>query len=276
VRTNIKNFLKKRFDLLNIKSLKAAARSQGLDSLAARLEKLVPDISDQYSNFEIKGRFLNIKVRNMHAFQISLIQKIIGKISKPVIVDIGDSSGTHLQYIMGLYSKERDIRCSSVNLDAKAVEKIRRKGLEATKTRAEDLHKYNIGANIFLCFELLEHLTDPCRFLYDLSSKTDATYLIVTVPYLKRSRVGLHHIRAGTKDKVNAENTHILELSPEDWKLLVKHTGWSVVEDGIYLQYPKMSILASTKILWRRYDFEGFYGLILKRNNTWSSRYSNW
>lgn len=272
----LKNCLIKCLGFLRTESLKSAVKEQKLDGLVKRLEELVPDLSDQYSSFKVKGIFLNTKVRNMHAFQMSLIDRVINEFEQAVIVDVGDSSGTHLEYITALYSKDKDLKCLSVNLDIKAVERIKNKGFEAIHARAEDLHKHGVDADIFLCFEILEHMTDPCKFLYDLSSKTNAKYLIASVPYLKKSRVGLHHIRAGRKDKVNAENTHILELSPEDWKLVAKHGGWEVVEDKIYFQYPKWSVWRFTKPLWKKLDFEGFYGIVLERNDSWSSLYQDW
>jgi len=272
----VKSCLRKCMEKVQTKSLQAAAREQRLEGLSEKLQALVPSITDQYTSFKVEGSYLNTNVRNMHAFQISLIDKVIDEFQEPIIVDVGDSSGTHQQYITGLYSEDKNIKCLSVSLDPKAVERIKKKGLEVVHARAEDLHKHNIYANIFICFEVLEHLTDPCRFLYELSSKTDAAYLIVTVPYLRNSRVGLHHIRAGHKNKVNAENTHILELSAEDWKLLANHAGWTVVEDRIYLQYPRKSVWRLAKSIWKKYDFEGFYGLVLKKDDSWSSRYADW
>lgn len=112
--------------------------------------------------------------------------------------------------------------------------------------------------------------------MHELSVKTNARYLIITVPYLRKSRVGLHHIRNNHRDNVNAENTHIFELGTEDWKLIANHSGWVVVKEKIYLQYPRRSLWHMTKPLWRRFDFEGFYGLILKRDEAWSSKYFNW
>jgi 2-polyprenyl-3-methyl-5-hydroxy-6-metoxy-1,4-benzoquinol methylase len=140
----------------------------------------------------------------------------------------------------------------------------------------EELDKYDIQPDIFLCFETLEHLTDPCRFLYQLSTKTKARFLIVTVPYLKESRIGLHNIRSNRTSKICAENTHIFELSPQDWKLLMMHSGWSVLKEKIYFQYPLKGILKITKRYWKKYDFEGFYGVILARDYSWSSLYSDW
>jgi len=259
-----------------VKSLEAAARQQGLSDLVRSLRKIEPDITDQYSMFKVNSRYLETKVRNMHAFQVLHLEEAIKDFKKPVIVDIGDSAGTHAKYIVSLYGRNRDIDFLSVNLDAQAVEKIQKKGMRALHARAEDLQKYNINADILLCFETLEHLSDPCRFLYQLSSNTNAKYLIMTVPYLRNSRVGLHHLRSGRTDGVCAENTHIFEFSPEDWKLLIRHSGWEIAEENIYLQYPTNNFYAATKSLWKRFDFEGFYGLVLKKNNTWSSRYADW
>lgn len=273
---NIKAYFKDMFYSLLAASLRAAASEQGLNGLIARLKTIVPDISEQYSGFKIDNAYLDRKARNMHAFQISLVGKVIEEFQSPAVVDIGDSAGTHLQYIIGLYSKSRNIKTLSVNMDSKAVEKIKSKGLNALKARAEDLHDYRRDADIFLCFEMLEHLQDPVRFMHELSSRTSAKYLIITVPYLAKSRVGLHHIRGGRHDEVNAENTHIFELNPKDWKLLARHSGWNVINEKTYFQYPRRGPLGVLKPLWRRFDFEGFYGLVLKRDDAWSSKYPDW
>ena len=182
---NFKIYLKRAFYSIMINSLKGAAREQGLNESLVKLEQIVPDISDQYSTFKLNNLYLKTKSRNMHAFQISLVDKVIKEFEKSIVVDIGDSAGTHLQYIIGLHSQNKDIKCLSVNLDPKAVEKIKKKGLHAIKARAEELQDYNINADIFLCFETLEHLMSPCQFLHQLSIRTQAKYLIFTVPYLK-------------------------------------------------------------------------------------------
>ena len=273
---SIKPFLRKTYQSVMKRSIEKASKEQGLKNIADKLTRIVPNITNQYSTFKIDNPYLRTKVRNQHAFQISLVDEIVGAFDKPTIVDIGDSAGTHLQYIIGLYSKNKKIQCLSVNLDAQAVEKIKQKGLEVVNARAEDLHNYNISADIFLCFEMLEHLMNPCYFLHELSAKTNAKYMVITVPYLKNSRVGLHHIRGWGARDVFAENTHIFELSPKDWKLLVRHSGWSISQERIYLQYPKWGLFWFTKALWRRFDFEGFYGMILTKDDRWSSRYIDW
>ncbi len=273
---NVKYYLRKYLQIILTKSLKGAISELGLNGLLAKLTEIVPDITNQYSLFKVDSTYIKTKVRCQHTFQISLVNEIMSEFREPVIVDIGDSAGTHLEYIIGLYQKNVHIECLSVNLDAEAVKRIRAKGLKAIHARAEELQKYDIDADILLCFEIMEHLMNPFCFLHELALKTNAKYLIITVPYLSVSRVGLHHIMSGRRESVYAENTHILELNPYDWKLVAKHSGWNVVKEKIYLQYPKKRILRITKSIWRKMDFEGFYGMILKRDDTWSSMYRDW
>ncbi len=272
----IKKTLSIYYQRLLTHSLRCAMNEQGLSDLVRRLEELVPDITDQYSSFKIDTPYLNANVRNIHAFQIALVNEVIDEFNQPTIVDIGDSSGTHLEYILKLHQDMKKIRCLSVNLDSNAVEKIRKKGMEAVHARAEELQNYNINADIFLCFATLEHLSDPCRFLHELSSKTNAKYLIVTIPYQRHTRVGMYHIRNDRAGDVSAENTHIVEFCPEDFRLIAQHSGWKIQKERIYYQYPRRHFLRLTRSIWKRSDFEGFYGVILAKDSRWSSRYTDW
>lgn len=256
-------------------SLAKAAAEQDISGLSDQLTRIVPDIGDQYTTFKVDHPYVIQKVRMQHAFQMFLVDQIMDQFEQPTVVDIGDSAGTHLKYLLGLYP-DKNGQFLSVNLDASAVEKIKSKGLDAVHARAEEIEKYNINADIFICFEMLEHLMNPADFLYKISTRTHAQYLIITVPYVKRSRVGLHHIRHCQPAKVSAENTHIFELNPEDWKLIARHAGWKIYRDHIYRQYPKRSLMRLTRKLWKRFDFEGFYGMILKPDQKWSSMYSDW
>jgi len=256
-------------------SLRAAARQQGLDALSEKLTAIVPDVSDQYTHTPIDSPYVLQKVRNQHAFQISLVNDVIDQFDNPVIVDIGDSCGTHLKYINALYP-DKNVKSLSVNLEQAAIDRIKAQGLEAIRSRAEELEDYNIKTDIFLCFETVEHMMDPCRFLKDLSYKTDAKYLVITVPYVAVTRTGLRYVRGSKPGKAYAENTHIFELCPEDLKLLARHSGWDVHGERIYRQYPRWSWLRITRRDWKSFDFEGFYGLILKRDHAWSDRYLDW
>jgi len=264
-------------DLFLIKSIYAAVKEQGFLDIMDQLVISVPDITHQYSTFDLNSDYLKTNVRAMHAFQIYLVNHALNSLNKKnlTIVDIGDSSGTHIQYLRNLY-KDYDMRFISVNMDKTAVNKIKEKGLEAIHCRAEELSHYSINADIFLSFEMLEHLMNPISFLKDLSDKTTCERFVVSVPYLSSSRVGLHHIRNDAKRKCTSENTHIFELSPSDWRLLFMHSGWSIISEKVYLQYPTKSPLKVMKGYWKKYDFEGFYGAILSRDHSWSQLYNGW
>jgi len=270
--TDIKNI---RNSLL-ILSIHETVQEQVLSGIIEQLTTIVPDIMHQYSTYDLDSDYLKTNVRAVHAFQIYLVNQALQPLIKNniTIIDIGDSAGTHIRYLQNLY-RDYKIRFLSVNLDETAVDKIKSMGLEAICCRAEELTEYSIDADIFLSFEMLEHLMNPSKFLKDLSDKTACKRLVVTVPYISNSRVGLHHIRGGDKNKkCTPENTHIFELSPLDWKLIFMHSGWKILSEKIYLQYPKKGLLHLMKGYWKKNDFEGFYGAVLMRDHSWSQMYN--
>jgi len=256
-----------------------------------KLENILPSLKDQ-TNFqnnddEEDSEYLQHKKRNLHAFQLEFTLdkikefKIENNINKVSLVDIGDSSGNHLIQLQALDKNIDSV--ASVNLDIKAIEKIRKKGIKVYHCRAEKLlENHNVRANFFISYQMVEHLTDPVRFLYSISeSKKEGVSacdrFIISVPYQKQSRVGFWHMRfSDRKTMRNAEDVHIFELSPKDWRLLAEFSGWEVVSDKIYYQYPKWHWLYFTKYLWKKIDFEGFYIMELKINNEWSKLYESW
>lgn len=278
------------FERLQAISLQAAAREQALDGVARRLAGIVPDLTGQYTTFAVSGAMLRVKVRTQHAFQIALALRAVARVLERQrgggagdgvlrIVDVGDSAGTHLTYLKTLLGEDhrlagRILECVGVNLDPAAVDRIRGRGLPAILGRAEDVvARGAIEAQVALCFEMLEHMADPISFLDTLSRSGRCACFVLTVPYLRRSRVGLHHIRRAERRAVTPENTHIFELSPEDWKLLFAHAGWAVSEEQVYRQYPRHSWWRVMQPAWRWFDFEGFYGAILEPDRTWADLY---
>jgi hypothetical protein len=70
---------------------------------------------------------------------------------------------------------------------------------------------------------------------------------------------------------------HIFELSPEDWKPLLLHSGWRVVHQETYFQYPRLPLLERPLAwFWRWYDYEGFWGVILEKDMTFADCYKDW
>jgi hypothetical protein len=257
------------------RSLHQALQEQQLDGLAAQLAGIVPDLSDIRTNYGVTRSSLAMRHRGLDAFQMTLLDDIVRQFNSMMVVDIGDSSGRHMLYLQGLYPEVR-FETLSMNVDPAAVRRVQSKGLRAVRDSAERLPRYAQHIDLLLCFELLEHLPDPHGFLRTMSYSTDAAYLVATVPYVPTSRIGLEHLRQGRGGGGSAENTHFFELNPVDWELLARQSGWAVVRARRYYQYPRRHPYRWTRLLWRRYDYEGFLGLVLRRDHTHSDRYGAW
>ena len=269
---------------INKKMLLAALGEQGYKNLIVDLRKIVPDISNQYS-FTIDAfyDYYELKMRGMHAFQCKLMFRALDNYQKNTsnkinVVDIGDSSGTHMLYLKDFMKDRLNIDSYSVNLDPRAIKKIKSKGLKALLCRAEDLDLGEQKIDLFVSFEMVEHLHNPSIFFRRLAKKSNGDKMVITVPYRRKSRVGLSYLRNETKLKVHAENVHVFELSPEDWTKLMLHSGWKVIDNEIYYQYPRRLPLLR-KIFakyWEKTDYEGFWGAILEKDLTYSELYQDW
>ena len=185
-----------------------------------------------------------------------------------------------MKYLKHLGTGRFDLETISVNLDPVAVEKINQQGMKAILKRAEDITPTDIGGQVdlFTSFEMLEHLHAPAVFLRRLAKKHEGKSLLITVPYLRQSRVGMYHVRGAIRESISAENEHIFELSPEDWSLLFLHSGWKVVYSKTYYQYPTGLLFLSPILaqFWKNTDFEGFWGAILEKDMTFSDCYQDW
>jgi hypothetical protein len=266
-------------------SLHASAKEKKWQQLIPYIKEIIPDLSKQYTNvkFTDKDIFIQQKLRQLHAFQINLLLKTIEMFRqnhdyKPQFIDIGDSAGSHYLYIKKIFSEKKyDYDWLSVNLDPVAVQKTTEKGIPSINCRAEELHVHGLKPDICSSFEMCEHLLDPIKFFYNMAKKSSVKYFCITIPYLKNSRVGFHHIRQNEKSKkVHAENVHIFELSSDDWDLVFKFSGWKISYSEKYLQYPNSGLFRLTQPLWKKWDFEGFYGVILEKDPTYSDLYQDW
>jgi 2-polyprenyl-3-methyl-5-hydroxy-6-metoxy-1,4-benzoquinol methylase len=276
--------LRKTYFRLSAASLRAAVNEQRLADLMTRLRAVVPDISGQYTHgFEASeyAQYWELNMRALHAFQVRCLLDATRELGRTglVVVDIGDSSGTHARYLRALAPGTLVSRIISANLDPEAVAKIRASGGEAILCRAEELDLGDEHVDLFASFETLEHLTDPVRFLRRLSTARHGAHLLVTVPFRRVSRFGGHHLMNGNgvaPSRLTAESTHIFELSPEDWRRLAWFAGWRTQFERVYWQYPRRSILRATAPIWRSLDYEGFLALLLVPDRTLSDRYVDW
>jgi 2-polyprenyl-3-methyl-5-hydroxy-6-metoxy-1,4-benzoquinol methylase len=259
-------------------SINMAVIENGYAPLLKKLRAIQPDISDQESSGkESFNDFWELKRRTLQAFQCSLMLNALNSMpyGKLTVVDIGDSAGTHMLYLKELLRDKFDIDTISVNLDQRAIDKIKAKGLKALLCRAEELDLGDRKVDLFTSFQMVEHLHNPSIFFRRLAKKTSCNKIVVTIPFMKISRVGLLPVR----NKIMfAEDVHIFELSPQDWTLLILHSGWRIAHSEIYYQYPKNIPFISWLLswFWKETDFEGFLGLILEKDTVFSDLYQNW
>jgi hypothetical protein len=261
-------------------SLRHALQENQLAEVVAKLVGIVPDIVAQYSRTLERTESWKLKMRGLHAFQVTMMLEALQPFPphKITVVDIGDSAGTHMLYLKGITQDQLEVDTISVNLDPRAVEKIKARGLAAILCRAEDLDLPGVDIDLFTSFQMVEHLHDPAIFFYRLAKKSTGKKLFITVPYVKTSRVGLHHVRQNSREAVFAEDVHIFELCPEDWTLLMLHSGWKVIHSEIYYQYPRKWPVMSRLMAyyWRKRDYEGFWGAILEKDSSFLDCYQDW
>ena len=282
--SNIGIDLRKLYHRIAYWSIMEAQKQQSLTELVNNLRALVPDISQQYSRNTLDfNRYYELKMRAQQAFQCSVMLKAIEDFSaeKLVVADIGDSAGTHMIYLKELTKGKFDLETVSVNLDPRAVRKIQDRGLNAIQKRAEDIRPEDIDGkqvDLFTSFQMVEHLHNPAIFFRNIAKKSLSERMLITVPYLKQSRVGLHHIKNRIKELIYAEDEHIFELSPEDWTHLLLHSGWKVAYSKTYYQYPRRWPVVSSFLrwIWKKSDYEGFWGAILEKDTTYSDFYQDW
>lgn len=262
-------------------SIKLALNENGRNSLVKELRKIKPDISEQEPNRKpYFNAYRELNRRAMHAFQCSLMLKAVSHLTggKVTVVDIGDSAGTHMLYLEALTKAKLDIDAVSVNLDPAAIENIKKQGRKAFCLRAEDLNVEGQPVDLFTSFQMVEHLHNPAIFFRRLAKKSNCSKMVITVPYLRNSRVGLHNIRNRQSQTVFAGDEHIFELSPDDWTLLMLHSGWKVSHNEVYYQYPRKWPVISQllSLYWKTVDYEGFWGAILEKDTTFSDYYQDW
>jgi len=266
------------------KSLLAAQKEQGLSATVDKLRRIVPDISSQESrvvdNF---GSFDELKRRNLHGFQCQLMMEALRFIDKKrfTVVDVGDSAGTHMLYLKDLSKDAWELDSLSINLDPRAIKKIRSRGLKALLKRAEEIDSADLDSGeigFITSFEMIEHLHNPALFFRRLAKMSPCSVMVISVPFMAASRVGLHHIRNHSPANIYAEDEHVFELSPDDWRLLFLHSGWRTVRQKVYWQYPRKYVILRQLLgrFWRQYDYEGFWGAILVRDLSYSDRYLDW
>ncbi len=238
---------------------------------------LIPDFQNHFtlpvSDMEIESRIRLLVVGEAY-FIHDEIERVLKHQGTCSYADVGDSDGS-VRQILRQYFEGTRLQSVGINLQRSAVDKMNKSGLEAICADALSLGEQGITYDIVSAFETLEHLPDPIGFLTSVKKITH-TKLILSVPFIRRSRVGLAYTSSTwPEDKTpTIENTHIFELSPADWRKIFLHTGWNIEREWTLLMYhPRRAARVLLQPYWRRVSFEGFWFVALSKDDTFTSRY---
>jgi hypothetical protein len=256
-----------------MRAIKEDAKMKAMWNLS---HQVLPDLEDHYATVKLSGENL-LRVRMLICAQAIFIKRIINQFSdagKKIkdYVDIGDSDGS-TRMLVEKSMNSKAIKTLGINIQAKAVELIRSKGLDAVCMDAMDIEKQFDMVSVF---ETLEHLPNPIGFLENMQKVVDKR-LIISVPLILNSRIGLRYLtdKWTHGETPTIANNHIFELAPEDWTKLFRHTGWRVEYEWKVRQFPKRGLLKMLmQYAWRRISFEGFYFVSLIKDNKYSSQYT--
>jgi len=241
----------------------------------------LPDLSEHYSvevyDDEILQR-IRLLIAGQTMFIKNILGEIIGKNDRCTYADVGDSDGSVRLLLKNHFYGEK-LESVGVNLQETAVRKIREKGLDAICADALALGDNGVNYDVISVFETLEHLADPIGFLKRIKNVVKDR-LVISVPYVRRSRIGLGYISSKWPSKwpkdrqPTIENTHIFELCPEDWIKIFAHTGWALDCDWKLFMFARFGFgRLILEPFWRIMSFDGFWFVSLYKDNRYSSQY---
>lgn len=208
------------------------------------------------------------------AFVEEEIAAVLAKNQRCTYADIGDSDGSVRVVMHEIFGRDR-LATMGINLQPSVVKRMQDMGLEAICEDAVEVGRRGVRYNVVSVFETLEHLPDPIGFLKAIGAVVEDR-LVLSVPYVRRSRVGLQYLSKSwpAGDVATIENVHMFELCPADLRKIFQHAGWRVDREAVFKQFPAWSpsgVLLS--IYWRLTSFEGFYFASLVKDDTHASRY---
>lgn len=167
-------------------------------------------------------------IKNQYRLNSSIIRyemtkKIVEKyidINKNKIIDFGAGNGVFLEFLK--------LNGTGIDINKNCVDHMRSIGIDAlTLDELDD--NFNESFNHAFAFEVIEHVENQLLVLNNIYEyiKKDG-YIFVSIPYVKNSHV------LKKQDKTTAtkrlENYHIFELNTKDFKNLISHTKFELVE----------------------------------------------
>lgn len=265
--------IKKMFNVLSSRAVLAAKKENVVFKKIWEVSiEILPNLENHFTGAILENEAL-LRVRHLlcgeACFLDGTIRELFPSEKRCSYLDIGDSDGS-VRLILNKIMDGFQISSLGINLQTKAVENIRRIGLDAECVDAMEIGKRGEKYDIVSLFETLEHLPNPIGFLESIHDIVGER-LIISVPLISTSRVGMQYLsKKWPKDEIpTIENTHIFELSPMDWEKIFIHTGWKIKSKWQLRQFPKRGLLKFImKYAWRKISFEGFWFVALSKDES--------
>jgi 2-polyprenyl-3-methyl-5-hydroxy-6-metoxy-1,4-benzoquinol methylase len=186
------------------------------DSQKINNDQWYSSIKNKYRLYSTVYRFFKTK---------EIIEKFIN-IKDQDIIDFGAGKGVFLEFL--------NLKATGVDINQECVEHMKSIGIEAYNIDELDNRFDNIFNNAF-AFEVIEHVENQLLVLNNIYNYIKVNgYLFLSIPYLEKSHV------LKKQDKIASlkrpENHHIFELDTLDFKNLITHTKFKMI-DHIHI-YP--------------------------------------
>ncbi|WP_455756641.1 class I SAM-dependent methyltransferase [Sulfurimonas sp.] len=210
---------KKKFETENLKL-------KNIDNINSIKEHII-DLNERYlENIDVDVWFE--KTKNLYRLYSSVYRYEATKNIIERYIDINNSSNIDFGAGNGVFLEYLNLKGTGVDINKKCVNHMKKIGIEAYElNELNDLFedKYD---NAF-AFEVIEHVENQLMVLDSIHSyiKDDA-YCFVSIPYVKNS-----HVLKKEDDKTaikRLENYHIFELDTKDFKNLISHSKFELIE----------------------------------------------
>lgn len=158
------------------------------------------------------------------------------------VLDLGDSNG--------IFIRSLNREGISVNISDPTIHSLKSKQLEVVKADVEWLPFQKKSVSAILLFETLEHVPNPIRLLSEINQICKGS-LILSIPLVSET-----HIHPYNYDPSRPiYQHHIFEFSPEDFKKIITHTGFTIDSERIVTVVGTSERILDSLIffIWRKF-----------------------
>jgi len=159
-----------------------------------------------------------------------------------MVTDLGDSNGIFLRSL--------NRNGISVNISDPAIRSLKSRNLEVIKADVERLPFKSRSLSTVMLFETLEHVPNPILLLSEIERVCSGT-LVLSIPYVSHT-----HIHPFNYDpSLPLFQHHIFEFSPEDFKKIITHAGFTIQSERIATVLGMHNTVLESLVffLWRKF-----------------------